>query len=63
MRIHGTTGEAPIVRFARDETHRLKPLGGQPSFGSLRELSRVVGNDLCRRDRHEQLLGAVASDW
>jgi hypothetical protein len=23
----------------------LKPLGGQPSFGSLRELTRVVGND------------------
>lgn len=29
----------------RDEAHRLKPLGGQPSFGSLRELARVVGND------------------
>ncbi|WP_430641793.1 Mu transposase domain-containing protein [Bradyrhizobium macuxiense] len=29
----------------RDEAHRLKPLGGQPSFGSLRELTRVVGND------------------
>ncbi|MHC2338133.1 MULTISPECIES: Mu transposase domain-containing protein [unclassified Bradyrhizobium] len=23
----------------------MKPLGGQPSFGSLRELARVVGND------------------
>ena len=23
----------------------MKPLGGQPSFGSLRELTRVVGND------------------
>ncbi len=45
MRIHGTTGEVPIVRFARDEVHRLKPLGGRPSFGSLRELTRVVGND------------------
>jgi len=45
VRIHGTTGEAPIARFARDEAHRLKPLGGQPSFGSLRELTRVVGND------------------
>lgn len=29
----------------RDEAHRLKPLGGQPSFGSLRELARVVGKD------------------
>jgi hypothetical protein len=45
VRIHGTTGEAPIARFERDEAHRLKPLGGQPSFGSLRELTRVVGND------------------
>jgi hypothetical protein len=34
-----------MVRFARDEAHRLKPLGGRPSFGSLRELTRVVGND------------------
>jgi hypothetical protein len=44
-RIHGTTGEAPIARFERDEAHRLKPLGGRTLFGSLRELSRVVGND------------------
>ncbi|UPK28263.1 hypothetical protein IVB26_07335 [Bradyrhizobium sp. 195] len=44
VRIHGTTGEATIVRFERDEAHRLKLLGG-PSFGSLRELPRVVGND------------------
>jgi hypothetical protein len=45
VRVHGTTGEAPIARFERDEAHRLKPLGGRPSFGSLRELTRVVGND------------------
>jgi hypothetical protein len=45
VRSHGTTGEAPIARFERDEAHRLKGLGGRPSFGSLRELSRVVGND------------------
>jgi len=45
VRIHGTTGEAPIVRFERDEAHRLKLLGGRPAFGSLRELARVVGND------------------
>jgi len=44
-RVHGTTGEAPITRFERDEAHRLKPLGGRPLFGSLRELTRVVGND------------------
>lgn len=45
VRIHGTTGEVPMVRFERDEAHRLKPLGGKPSFGLLRELTRVVGND------------------
>lgn len=44
-RVHGTTGEAPTVRFERDEAHRLKPLGGRPSFGCLRELTRIVGND------------------
>jgi len=45
VRVHGTTGEAPMVRFERDEAHRLKPLAGRPAFGSLRELSRIVGND------------------
>lgn len=45
VRIHGTTGEAPMVRFERDEAHRLKPLRDRPSFGSLRELTRIVGND------------------
>lgn len=45
LRIHGTTGEAPRLRFERDEAHRLKPLGQRPSFGSLRELTRIVGND------------------
>jgi transposase len=45
VRIHGTTGEVPMIRFERDEAHRLKPLGGRPSFGSLRELTRIVGND------------------
>jgi transposase len=45
VRVHGTTGEAPITRFERDEAHRLKPLGDRPAFGSLRELTRIVGND------------------
>jgi len=45
VRVHGTTGEAPMARFERDEAHRLKPLRDRPSFGSLRELMRVVGND------------------
>jgi transposase len=45
VRVHGTTGEAPIARFERDEAHRLKPLGSRPPFGVSRELSRIVGND------------------
>ena len=45
VRVHGTTGEAPIARFARDEAHRLQALGDRPAFGVARELSRVVGND------------------
>ena len=49
-RIHGTTGEAPIVRFERDEAHRLKPLGGRPSFGSLRELILLCEREIARKD-------------
>ena len=45
VREHGTTEEAPMIRFERDEAHRLKPLGDRPAFGSLRDLTRIVGND------------------
>ena len=45
VRIHGTTGEAPMIRVERDEAHRLKALGDRPPFGSLRELTHIVGND------------------
>jgi transposase len=44
-RVHGTTAETPLARFAREEAGRLKPLGQRPSFGRLRELTRIVGND------------------
>jgi transposase len=44
-RSHGTTEEAPMLRFQRDEAHRLKPLGGRPAFGALRELTRVVTSE------------------
>ena len=30
VRIHGTTGEAPLARFAREEAQALKPLAGIP---------------------------------
>ena len=45
MRVHGTTGEAPLVRFEREEVAALRPLGDKPPFGQLRELTRRVQND------------------
>ncbi|RBP00024.1 transposase [Roseiarcus fermentans] len=44
-RIHGTTGEAPITRFAREEAAALRPLDGRPPFGEIRELVRRVKSD------------------
>ena len=46
-RVHGTTGEAPIARFQREERQALRPLGGRPPFRQLRELIRRVQNDGC----------------
>lgn len=43
-RFHGTTGEAPIARFAR-EAAALRPLGGRAPFGQLRDLTRRVQAD------------------
>ena len=45
--MHGTTGEAPIARFEREEAAALRPLNGRPPFQALRELTRKVGNDAC----------------
>jgi transposase len=45
QRVHGTTGEAPMVRFVRDEATRLKPLPGCGPFLAARELRRRVGPD------------------
>jgi hypothetical protein len=42
MRLHGTTGEAPIERFRRDEAKALKPIAGIPPFYVARELIRRV---------------------
>lgn len=46
-RIHGTTGEAPVERFAREEVAKLKPLNGRASFLQIRELSRRVSSEGC----------------
>ena len=45
-RVHGTTGEPPIERFAA-EAKGLKPLGNRPPFGTVRLLQRRVQNDCC----------------
>ena len=45
VRAHGTTGEAPMVRFARDEAAALRPLPDRGPFLAARELSRRVGAD------------------
>ena len=47
VRVHGTTGEAPIVRFERQEAAALRPLAGRPPFRQMRELTRRVQNDGC----------------
>lgn len=47
VRVHGTTGEAPIARFERDERQRLQPLAAKAPFVQVRELSRRVHSDAC----------------
>lgn len=44
-RVHGTTGEVPMVQFTRDEASRLKPIAGRPLFRACRLLERRVRND------------------
>ena len=51
VRIHGTTGEAPLARFLRDEAHRLRPLADRPSFQPTREWTRRVQSD-CTIELH-----------
>jgi hypothetical protein len=42
VRVHGTTGEAPLLRFQRDEAAALQALGSKPLFRQVRELIRRV---------------------
>jgi transposase len=41
-RVHGTTGDVPMVRFERDEKVVLKPLAERPPFRACRTLERRV---------------------
>ena len=45
VRVHGTTGEAPIERFQRAEATALKSAAGIPPFHAARELIRRVQAD------------------
>jgi hypothetical protein len=68
VRMHGTTGEAPLVRFERDEAFALKPLAGRPPpelvEGSAGARAGPPGaGGLCDRGRRQQLQRAVAADW
>lgn len=47
VRVHGTTFEAPAVRFDRDERAALRPLEGRSPFLQVRELGRKVHSDAC----------------
>jgi len=47
VRIHGSTGEQPIARFAAAEAAALKALAGKPPFEQQRELTRRVHTDAC----------------
>jgi len=46
-RMHGTTGEAPILRFLRDEASALQPYPNKPPFRQTRDLVRRVQADCC----------------
>jgi transposase len=45
VRIHGTTGEAPVMRFERDEARALRSIAGIAPFMTARDLLRRVGAD------------------
>lgn len=45
QRRHGTTEEAPRVRFDREEASALQPLAGRSSFITTRTLMRCVGSE------------------
>ena len=47
LRIHGTTGEQPLLRFQRAEAGALLALNGKPSYLAEQEFSRRVAKDCC----------------
>ena len=61
VRIHGTTHQRPIDRFA-DEADALAPTAGQPSFLQAMRARARGRRRLAGVDRRQPLLGAVAAD-
>jgi transposase len=47
VRLHGTTGESPMLRFERDERRALRPLQAKAPFLQVRDLVRRVHTDAC----------------
>lgn len=47
VRIHGTTGEQPLLRFQSAEAGALLALNGKPSYLAEQEFSRRVARDCC----------------
>lgn len=47
VRLHGTTGEAPLARFLEGEVAALRPVGAHRSYVKSRELCRKVQSDCC----------------
>jgi transposase len=45
VRVHGTTGELPSVRFEREEASALRPVAHKAPFEQIREMARVVATD------------------
>ena len=45
VRIHDTTGEKPVERFASNELAELSPLRGRAPFMQIRELTRKIHKD------------------
>jgi transposase len=47
LRVHGTTGEVPALRFACSEATALTSVAGKPPFAAVRVLQRRVQADCC----------------
>jgi transposase len=47
VRVHGTTGEPPMLRFQQKEAAALRPLDGRSTFQPIRECVRRVHADAC----------------